>query len=241
MTIICYFSTEMSYSYIIVEDNELDRLSLKVFLKSYHDFITAGEYPSAEEALSPIKEKKPHVIFLDVDMGEMSGITLRSQLPEIPVCIFITSHPEYAIDGFEQNALDFLTKPLQKERFEQTITRARQYLQIKEKATLLDENIGADSIFIKDGHEKIKIHTHEILFLEALKDYTKIVTTQKSHFVLSSLSALLQENAFSTFIRVHRSFAVPKHYIKKLRSNEVVINQFTIPVGRSYKMQLQNL
>ena len=231
----------MSYSYIIVEDNELDKLSLKVFLKPYADFVAAGEYTSAEEALIPIKEKKPDVIFLDVDMGEMSGIGLRSRLPEIPVCIFVTSHPEYAIDGFEQNALDFLTKPLQKERFEQTIFRARQYLQINQKATLLDENIGADSIFIKNGHEKIKINTHEILFLEALKDYTKIVTSNKSHFVLSSLSALLLENAFSSFIRIHRSFAVPKHYIKKLRANEVIIDQFTIPIGRSYKMQLQNL
>lgn len=231
----------MSYSYVIVEDNELDRLSLKVFLKSYPDFITIGEYTTAEEALVPIKEKKPHVIFLDIDMGEMSGIALRSQLPEIPVCIFITSHPEYAIDGFEQNALDFLTKPLQKERFEQSILRARQYLQIKEKATILDDNIGTGSIFIKNGHEKIKINTHEILFLEALKDYTKIVTSNKSHFVLSSLSALLLENAFSSFIRIHRSFAVPKHYIKKLKANEVIIDQFTIPIGRSYKMQLQNL
>ncbi|MFN8262137.1 MAG: LytTR family DNA-binding domain-containing protein [Chitinophagales bacterium] len=231
----------MSYSYVIVEDNELDRLSLKVFLKSYPDFITIGEYTTAEEALVPIKEKKPHVIFLDIDMGEMSGIALRSQLPEIPVCIFITSHPEYAIDGFEQNALDFLTKPLQKERFEQSILRARQYLQIKEKATILDDNIGTGSIFIKNGHEKIKINTHEILFLEALKDYTKIVTSNKSHFVLSSLSALLLENAFSSFIRIHRSFAVPKHYIKKLKANEVTIDQHTIPIGRSYKMQLQNL
>ena len=231
----------MSYSYVIVEDNELDRLSLKVFLKSYPDFITIGEYTTAEEALVPIKEKKPHVIFLDIDMGEMSGIALRSQLPEIPVCIFITSHPEYAIDGFEQNALDFLTKPLQKERFEQSILRARQYLQIKEKATILDDNIGTGSIFIKNGHEKIKINTHEILFLEALKDYTKIVTSNKSHFVLSSLSALLLENAFSSFIRIHRSFAVPKHYIKKLKANEVTIDQHTIPIGRSYTMQLQNL
>ena len=97
------------------------------------------------------------------------------------------------------------------------------------------------NIFIKNGHEKIKINTHEILFLEALKDYTKIVTSNKSHFVLSSLSALLLENAFSSFIRIHRSFAVPKHYIKKLKANEVIIDQFTIPIGRSYKMQLQNL
>ena len=211
----------MKYSYIIVEDNDLDRLSLKVLLKNYADFECAGEYTSAEEALKPIKENKPQIIFLDVDMGAMSGITLRSMLPEIPVCIFITSHPEYAIDGFEQNALDFLTKPLKKERFEQCI--------------------GAESIFIKEGHEKIKINTHEILFLEALKDYTKIVTAHKSHFVLSSLSGLLLENAFSSFIRIHRSFAVPKHYIKKLNSNEVIINQFTIPVGRTYKLQLQNL
>ena len=231
----------MGYSYVIVEDNELDMLSLKVFLKSYSDFVAAGEYTSAEEALIPIKEKKPDVIFLDVDMGKMSGIDLRSQLPEIPVCIFITSHPEYAVDGFEQNALDFLTKPLQKDRFERSITRARQYLQIKQKATLLDENIGSDSIFIKDGHEKIKIQTHEILFLEALRDYTKIVTSNKSHFVLTGLSAILSEKAFSSFIRIHRSFAVPRHYIKMIKSNEVIIEKYAIPIGRSYKMQLQNL
>jgi two-component system LytT family response regulator len=231
----------MRFEYIIVEDNALDRLSLKAHLKPFNDFVSIGEYASAEEALIPIKEKKPSILFLDIDMGKMNGITLRSLLPEIPVCIFISSHLDYAFEGFEQNALDFLSKPIKKERFQSTLDRIRDYLKLKEKAVFLDNTIGKEFIYIKDGQQKIKLNMHEILFLEAFKDYTKIVTSNKAHFVLSSLHSLLLENSFASFIRVHRSFAVPKHVITAIKSNEIIINQYVIPVGRTYKNNLHNL
>lgn len=123
----------------------------------------------------------------------MSGLELREHLINIPACIFITSYPDFAVESFELSVFDFLIKPLKADRFEKAMHRLQDYLLVKQKAALLDFTLGADSLFIKDGHEHIKIQLHEVLYLEALKDYTSIVTIKKKYCVLSSLGNLLKE------------------------------------------------
>ena len=95
--------------------------------------------------------------------------------------------------------------------------------------------MGGDTLFIKDGHEHFKIQLHDVIYLEALKDYTGIVTAQKKYCVLTPLGNLLKEHTFQNFIRIHRSYAVQKHFVSKMSSKEVFINDITLPVGRSYK------
>lgn len=112
-------------------------------------------------------------------------------------------------------------------------------MEIKLKASLFEASIGGDTIYIKEGHEQTKVKLHEILYLEALKDYTLIITDKKRHCVLSSIGNLLKEDHFQSFIRIHRSFAVQKQFIQKINSTEIILNNnISIPVGRSYKENL---
>jgi two-component system, LytTR family, response regulator len=225
---------------IIIDDNELDRLMAFSFVKKYPFLNICGVFSSASEALATIENNQIDVLFSDIDMPEMNGLELRTKLKNIPVCIFITSYPDYAAESFEVETFDFLIKPIKAERFENSMNRIQQYFEIKQKAELFEHSLGGNTVFIKDGHQQIKIHLHEIVYLEALKDYTRIVTTTKKHSVLSSIGNLLLESAFQSFLRIHRSFAVQPNYIDRISAQQVHIQDFTLPIGRSYKDALVN-
>jgi two-component system LytT family response regulator len=227
------------YTCIIIDDDEIDRLTVVSFAKKFPLLEILGVYESAEEALPLIENKKTDVLFLDIDMPGLNGIEFRKKALEVPVCIFITAHPEHAVESFEIETLDFIVKPLKLDRFAQTISRIEEFMEIKLKASLFEASIGGDTIYIKEGHEQTKVKLHEILYLEALKDYTLIITDKKRHCVLSSIGNLLKEDHFQSFIRIHRSFAVQKQFIQKINSTEIILNNnITIPVGRSYRDNL---
>lgn len=229
---------------IIVDDDEIDRLTVLSFAKKFPQLQIAGVFDSAKNALSVLRSAnlKIDVLFLDIDMPEESGLELRKKAAEVPVCIFITAHPEHAVESFELDTLDFIVKPLKLDRFSQTIKRIEEFMEIRHKALLFESSIGGDTIYIKEGHEQTKVKLHDILYLEALKDYTLIVTSQKRHCVLSSIGNLLKEDHFQSFIRTHRSFAVQKQYIKKILTNDVLLNNdVLIPIGRSHKDSLKVL
>ena len=226
---------------MVVDDDEVDRLTVVAFLENYRFIEITGTYNSAANALAAAQNDPPDVIFLDIDMPGMNGLQLREQLPHIPVCIFITSYPEYALEGFELEALDFLVKPFSSERFTKTITRLKEYLSIKEKAALLNHTLGADTIFIKDGTQQIKLQLHEVIYLEALNNYTSIITPNRKYTVLTTLGGLIKEKPFYNFIRIHRSYAVQKHFIKKVSFGEVQVENIVLPVGRSYKEALNSI
>lgn len=230
-----------TYTAVIVDDDELDRLHTQVMLKKYPFIHIIDSFNDPATALTAIEEKEPDVVFLDIDMGDMSGLELRRQLGNGQVCIYITSYPDYALETFELAAFDYLVKPLNSERFNTTMERLQQYLNLKHKAELFEYSLGGNTIFIKDGHKQVKVHLHDILYMEALKDYTRIVTVQQKFCVLNLLGNLLQEAAFKTFIRIHRSYAVQKHFINKITAQEVMVNDIKIPIGRSYRNNLQNL
>jgi DNA-binding LytR/AlgR family response regulator len=229
------------YTCIIVDDDEIDRLTIQSYARKVLFLQIEGVFSSPVEALAFAQKNPPDVLFLDIDMPGLSGLELRQQLQDIPACIFITSHPEYALESFEAAAIDFLVKPLGKERFDKAMTRLNDYLEIRHKAELLDYTLGEDTLFIKDGHQQIKLQLHNIIYLEALKDYTSIVTQDKKYCVLSSLGNLLKEREFRSFIRIHRSYAVQKHFIHKITPKEVMVNDLFLPIGRTYKETLDKL
>ncbi|MFZ0596517.1 MAG: LytTR family DNA-binding domain-containing protein [Flavobacterium sp.] len=227
------------YSCIIVDDDEIDRLTVVSFAKKFPILDILGVFESAEDALPFIEEQKVDILFLDIDMPGLNGIEFRKKTLEIPVCIFITAHTEHAVESFEIETLDFIVKPLKLDRFAQTVSRIEEFMEIKLKASLFEASIGGDTIYIKEGHEQTKVKLHEILYLEALKDYTLIITNKKRHCVLSSIGNLLKEDHFKSFIRIHRSYAVQKQFINKINSTEIILNNnVSIPVGRSYKENL---
>lgn len=231
-----------TWNCIIVDDEDVDRLMVVSFAKKFPQLNIIGTYKSAEEALEILSKTKIDILFLDIDMPGSSGVTLRKQVMEVPVCIFITGHAEYAVESFELETLDFIVKPLRFERFERAMQRVEQFLEIKEKATLFELSFGENTIYIKEGSEKSKINLFDILYLEALKDYTLLVTPQKKHCVWSNIGSLLKQDTFQSFTRIHRSFAIQKQFVKKVLAQEIMLsNNALLPVGRSYKESVKQL
>jgi len=230
------------YRCVIVDDDEIDRLTTLMHARKYPFLEIVGVFSSAPEATAALQQMQADVLLSDIDMPDVSGLAFRAGLMQVPVCIFITAYPDYAAESFELEAFDFLVKPVKAERFAQSMQRVQHYFEMKHKAELFEYSLGSDStVFIKDGHQQIKLNLHDIVYLEALKDYTRIVTTTRKYSVLSSIGNLLLENAFRSFLRIHRSYAVQRHYIEKITPQEVYIGNCTLPVGRSFKHSLTNL
>lgn len=219
---------------IIIDDNELDRLMVESLVRKFSFLKLTGVYSNVIEALDHLAKGDVDVLFSDIDMPEITGLELRRKMKSIPVCVFITSYAEYAVDGFDADALDFLVKPVNLERFTRTANRIREYMDLRKKAT--KPEFDNESVFLKEGHGHVKIVVNDILYIEALKDFTKIVTTDKQYCVSLSFGNLLNEGVFSSFVRVHRSFAVPTKQIHKIQSQKIELqNGVSIPIGRSYK------
>jgi two-component system LytT family response regulator len=226
---------------MLVDDDRVDMLTTAAFLETYPFIELAGCFSSSEAALRAAQKTTPDAFFMDIDMPGLNGLQLRKKLMHIPACIFITSYPDYALESFELSTLDFLVKPLSHDRFAETVNRLKDYITIRRKADMLSHTLGADTVFIKDGTTQIKLDLHEIIYLEALNNYTCIVTGTRKYTILSTLTNLVQEKGFQSFVRIHRSYAVQKHLIKKIGSTEVAVGDICLPVGRSYKQSLDHL
>ena len=228
-------------SCMVVDDDEIDLHTTLSFLEDYPLLEVIGSYDSPAKGLAAAKFDPPDVLFLDIDMPGMSGLQLREQLLHIPACIFVTSHPHYAVQGFQVAALDYLVKPFSADRFAKTIDRLKDQFMILQKAELLNDVLGADMVFIKDGTTQIKLQLHEIIYFEALNNYTRVVTADHKYMVLSTLGNLLAQDSYKSFIRIHRSFAVQKHFIEKISSSGVLAGGATLPVGRKYREALSEI
>ncbi len=228
-----------AFDCIIVDDDEMDRLAVLSYAKRFPSLRVAGVFDTAEKALNFLSTNEVEVAFLDIELEGASGLELRKKALEIPVCVFISSHSESAAETFELQTLDFIVKPFRFPRFEQMMHRLHEFMEVRMKASLFDASLGGDAVYVKTGHEQVKVKLHEILYLEALKNYTLLVTDTKRHCVLSNLGEILQEDKFQSFVRIHRSYAVQKQYIQKIGSQEIELhNGNSIPVGRSFKDNL---
>lgn len=226
---------------LIADDDEIDRLTVTAHLRNYPFIRIAASCDNAHQANEFLLTNPVDILFLDIDMPRLNGIELRSRFMDIHACVFITAYPDYAVDAFEAAALDFLVKPITGDRFARAIQRIRDYFDIRRKADLFEHSLGQDTIFIKEGHEKTKIRLHDVLYLEALRDYTTIVTPQRKYHVLTTLGNLLNEKEFRSFIRIHRSYAVQRHYVKKLDTRYVYLENISLPLGKAYRSDIEKI
>jgi DNA-binding LytR/AlgR family response regulator len=234
--------SKTAYSCIVVDDDEIDRLTVIAYLERYPFIRLTASFSSAIQALKGVTISKPDILFLDVDMPGMNGLQLREKLAEVPVCVFITAFPEYAVESFEKEALDFLVKPINGSRFAKTAERILTWMQLRNKASLLSHTLGADSVFIKEGYEDIKVQLHDIIYLEAMKDYTAVVTKKRKYMVATPMGSLIKEKSFQQFIRIHRSYSIPRNFIKRISSEEIELEDATrLPIGRTYKQTIADL
>lgn len=234
------YKTRMnSIKCIIIDDEDIPRLKAYSIIKKHACFSIIGMFESYDAALSTLQKNNIDVLFLDIDMPEINGIEIRKKLTDIPACVFITSHPEFAADSFDIDTLDFIVKPLTDERFSKTVQRLNAFFEIREKINLFETSFIDDYILIKEGYEKIKIKLYNIIYIEALKDYCILITKEKKHYVLSNIGNLLKNKNFESFIRIHKSYAVQKQYIAKINPHKITLtNETQLPVGERFKENL---
>lgn len=228
--------------FIAIDDNPLDLLFITEFSKAYPSLIPCGTFSNAVEGFGAQQYMKPDLVFLDIEMPDVSGIDLLRKIREdVTMAVFITSHPEFALEGFELSALDYILKPLTEERFAQTVRKIEEYWQMKQKSEAYEVLFEKDMLTIKEGHNHVRLAQRDIIYLEAMQDYTKIVTSGKNYMTLSSLTYFMEQLPSERFLRVHRSYAVSLGQIKEVRYSELLCNNTVIPVGKTYRSTIAKM
>lgn len=229
---------------IIIDDEPL-AIEILVDYCSKIDFVEVlGTFTNPLEAIAVIKEKKADLIFCDIEMPQISGIDFINSLDNRPLFIFTTAYSQYAVEGFELNAVDYLVKPIPYHRFIKAVSRSKELLTSHEKP--MENNIFSSHgetnesqkfIFVKAEYESIKINLDDIEYIQGLKDYLKIhiTNTNKAILTLMSFRELLDRLPPNQFLRVHKSFVVNVNYINTVQRNRIVINDIRIPIGESHK------
>ncbi len=198
-----------SIRYLIVDDQEIDQLMVESIAAAYPSLHKLDVCANALEAVQSIKSLRPDLVFLDIEMPGASGLELLKLMKQqVPMAVFITSHGEFALEGFELSALDFILKPLTEERFAQAMKRVSEYWEMKQKSTAYDVLIEKEMITIKQGHDKLRLPLSDIIYLEAMNDYTKLFTEKKSYITIGALSNFLEQLPEKHFCRIHRSYAI---------------------------------
>jgi DNA-binding LytR/AlgR family response regulator len=226
---------------VIVDDNAVDAEYLQLMVANTYFLALKGVFNNAIEANAYLLHNSVQLVFMDIDMPVINGMDYYKNMTNPPICIFVTSHSEYAWEGFEAQAFDYILKPVKKERFNATMLRLQEYIQVKQRADLYESTIEEQTITIKEGNVKHIINLNDILFIEALNDYSKVVTKTKKILTLSKLKHFLEKLPAEQFTRVHRSYAIAINKIEKADTNDIYIQNTQIPIGKTFKNSLKLL
>lgn len=223
----------MKITCIIVDDEPLAIRVLEKYIATipYLQLIQSFDNPLA--AMRFLQKARIDLIFLDINMPELSGINLVKALRKPPLIVFTTAFPNHAVQGFELDAIDYLVKPFSKERFLKAIQKVGLSL---EKAPT--KNTVATHLTIRADRKLYRIPFEDILYCQAYGDYVKVITSDKPLLPKTSLSKLSEQLPHDLFIRIHRSYLIAWNQVKYMEGNQVKIGDVLIPIGQQYKDQL---
>ena len=226
----------MSYSCLIVDDEQLARQLLEGFVNKIPGLELKGMCKNPLEAMEILNNEKIDILLLDIQMPELTGVEFLRSLKNKPTTIFTTAYSEYALEGYELDVVDYLVKPFSLDRFIQAINKATGHIDLKRKA---ERGNGSpddqEFVLLHADHKIYKVKLQEIQYIEGLKEYVSYYTKEKRIIVLQSLRSIEESLPKDQFIRIHRSYIVPIDKIKSLDGNQVQIGDKLIPIGRSYK------
>lgn len=233
---------------IIIDDEPLAIDVIESYCKAISSVEVISTFTNAIDALDFINSNTIDLVFSDIEMPNISGIELIKAIEgKTPFFIFTTAYPEYALEGFDLNAVDYLVKPIPFPRFLKAVNRVKEMMKLNETNTSFNvssaggETLTAtpledDFIFVKSEYENLKIDIKSIKHIQGLKDYLKIHSeTSKPILTLMSFKEIQDKLPENTFIRVHRSYIVNVNKITSIQKNRIVINEERIPIGESYK------
>ena len=209
---------------LIVDDEPLARQGLEKYVRQIDLLTLVGAAKSAAQANNLLHRESVDLLFLDIEMPGLSGLDFLRTLPGSPFVVFTTAYAQYALEGYEFNAVDYLLKPISFERFLQAVNkiwRLRQRIEPNEP----------NYIFVKTDQRLVKLRTAEILYIEGQQNYVFIHTPQEKLMVLSTMKNLLEILPEAAFLRVHKSYAVAVNYVGAIEGNDIIIDEHRVPIS----------
>ena len=241
----------MTHSCIIVEDEPLARSLLENYIQKIPYLTLIQSFSDPLKALEFLRENSVDILFSDISMPEISGITLLKILQKKPLIILTTAYSEYAIEGYELDVLDYLLKPITFERFLKSVEKASLRLNANQTVSnekKVSENVPVNPtseavqpyIFVKDGTKLVKIKLNEIMYIEGLKDYVSIYTPTQKVVSLQTLKALEVQLPQNQFIRIHNSYIVSLEWIEAIQREKILIGKVYLPISDTYRKSFKD-
>ncbi|WP_116106618.1 LytR/AlgR family response regulator transcription factor [Lewinella sp. IMCC34191] len=237
----------MNLTCLVVDDEPMARRLLQQYVEQTPNLTLTASIGNPLQALKVLQEDPPDILFLDVQMPELTGTSLLKILKKKPVVVLTTAYSEYALEGYELEVTDYLLKPITFERFLQCVERITQAKNPVHSPGVLsvEGSIPAPAapsfFFVKDGTKSVRINFDEITHIEGLKDYVKIHTLSKRITTLQSLKKLMETLPAGQFVRVHHSYIVALKWIEEVSRDEVTIGDVTVPVSDTYRRELKEI
>lgn len=225
---------------IIIEDEPMAQEVLKDYIKKIPFLELTGSYRNSIKALEEIQKKEVDLIFLDINMPDFTGIQFLKALENPPMIIFTTAYSQYAVESYNYKAVDYLLKPIEFDRFLKAAARAlKQYRVIHDKNSPDSKTGQTESILIKSGTEYHQVNPDDIFFVEGAGNYVTFFTPKKKIISLMTMKNVLELLPHDIFLQIHKSYIVSFKHIEIIEKDRVWIRKREIPVGETYKENLQ--
>jgi DNA-binding LytR/AlgR family response regulator len=229
----------MKIKCILVDDEPLAIKVLQNYFTNFSDFEVIGTFNNAIEALDFINNNSVDVAFLDINMPMMTGFELISLIENKTRVIITTAFREFAAESYDLDVLDYLVKPIPLPRFIKCINKITTEFNLKNNIKIEPAKIDSH-IFIKVDKKMVKINIDQILFIEGMKEYIKVVTIEKTYITHKSLTSLSEELSTDRFMRIHKSYTIALDKVKSIEGNRIQIFTYTIPIGRNYSKEVKS-
>jgi DNA-binding LytR/AlgR family response regulator len=217
---------------IAIDDEPLALDVVREFCKRVPQLELKGAFTKTSEASVFLSNNKIELVFLDIQMPDMTGLEFHKLLSDETMVIFTTAYSEYAVEGFNLDAVDYLLKPFQFARFEKAIKKALEYQKYVQKSATAE----SDQLFVRSEYSLVKISQADILYIETMDDYLKIhLPGKKPVMTLMTMKTIMEKLAPEKFVRVHRSYIVPMAKIESVRGKVIDLGITEIPIGASYE------
>jgi len=228
----------MKINCIIIDDEPLARRGLKEYIADIDFLNLSGEFDNPLKATGLISRGEVQLFFLDIQMPKITGIDFFKNLAHAPPVIFTTAYPQYALEGYELNALDYLVKPISFDRFFKAALKAKEYYEVREKNITEAATSIAGYFFIKADNKLVKLLYDDILFAEALQNYVVIHTKDRKYITYLTFKSVEEYLPGAKFIKTHKSFIVSAEKIESIEGNNIRIGMHDIPISRNLKEEV---
>ena len=228
----------MKIKCVLIDDEPLAIKVLQNYFANFTDFEIIGTFNNSLEGLDFVNSNTVDVVFLDINMPMMTGFELISLLEKKTKIIITTAFREFAAESYDLEVLDYLVKPIPLPRFIKCIHKIEAEHNLKNNIRTENHRV-EPHLFIKVDKKMVKINIDEILFIEGMKEYIKVVTPEKTYITHKSLTSLTDELPSERFMRIHKSYTIALNKVKSIEGNRIQILSYTIPIGRNYSKEVK--